>query len=281
MWEIKSILAISLKEIKMDNKGLVSIITPTYNCGSFIEATIKSVKNQTYENWELLIVDDCSTDNTSEVATWYAKDDNRIKYCCLSTNSGAAEARNLGLRLAKGRWIAFLDSDDLWLPNKLMEQINFMIHRNIAFSYHKYVEISEQDEELGIEVSGIKKISKLQMYSCCWPGCLSVMYERDKIGLLQIANIKKNNDTALWLKAIKKTQCYFLNETLGKYRRRQGSITPTSLWKRIWAHYPLFRVAEGMNPVLATFWTLVNVAGNTYKKIFFVKKVSKRIKPMC
>lgn len=258
----------------MDSRGLVSIITPTYNCGSFIEATIKSVKDQTYENWELLIVDDCSIDNTSEVVERYSKDDNRIKYYCLSTNSGAAEARNFGLRLAKGRWIAFLDSDDLWLPNKLAEQINFMINGNIAFSYHKYIEISEQDEELGIEVSGIKKISKLQMYSCCWPGCLSVMYERDKIGLIQIANVKKNNDTAIWLKAIKKTQCYFLNETLGKYRRRQGSITPTSLWKRIWAHYPLFRVAEGMNPVFATFWTLINVAGNSYKKLFFVKRVS-------
>ena len=98
------------------------------------------------------------------------------------------------------------------------------------------------------------------------------MYDRYKIVLIQIKDVKKNNDTAIWLKVIKKTPCYLLNENLARYRRRKGSITPPGIFKRIWAHYPLFRIAEGMNPIVASFWTILNVFGNAYKKAFFVKK---------
>jgi hypothetical protein len=98
------------------------------------------------------------------------------------------------------------------------------------------------------------------------------MYDTSKIGLVQIADIKKNNDTAMWLKIIRKTDCYLLPEILGKYRRRSNSITPKPIWQRIRAPYPLFRVAEGMNPITATFWVVLNVFGNAYKKIRYVKK---------
>ena len=251
----------------------VSIITPTYNCAKFISQTIKSVLAQTYDNWEMIIVDDCSTDDTRAIVSQFTAADTRIKYFCLNENSGAAIARNKALELSSGRWIAFLDSDDLWLPTKLEKQVKFMEENDVAFSYHKYTEISENGVDLGIEVGGIKKVNKFQMFSCCWPGCLSVMYDRERIGLIQIKNIKKNNDTAIWLKVIKKSPCYLLDERLAKYRRRQGSITPQSIWKRIWAHYPLFRVAQEMNPIVASFWTLMNVVGNTYKKVFYVKEV--------
>lgn len=254
------------------NKDLVSIITPTYNCGRFIAETINSVLAQNYINWEMLIVDDCSTDNTKDIVLKYSQKDRRIRYYCLERNSGAAVARNRALKMAKGRWIAFLDSDDLWLPNKLERQLDFMMSNEISFSYHRYSEISESGEDLGVEVGGLGKISKFQMFSCCWPGCLSVMYDREKIGLIQIKNVKKNNDTAIWLKVIKKTPCYLLNENLARYRRRKGSITPSGIFKRIWAHYPLFRIAEEMNPIEASFWTVLNVFGNAYKKAFFVKK---------
>lgn len=98
------------------------------------------------------------------------------------------------------------------------------------------------------------------------------MYDKNKVGDIQITPVAKNNDTAMWLKVVRKSPCYLLNENLARYRRRGNSITPKPIWKRIWAHYPLFRVAENMNPITATFWTLMNVAGNTYKKLFFVKK---------
>lgn len=256
----------------MNDYGLVSIITPTWNCAPFICETIKCVLAQTYQNWELIISDDCSTDNTYNVVEPYLAMDPRIKYIRNDHNSGAAVTRNNALRVAKGRWIAFLDSDDLWLPEKLEHQVKFMEENNYAFSYHEYTEMSEAGEDLGVYVSGKKRVSKFDMYACCWPGCLSVMYDAEKIGLIQINDIKKNNDTAMWLKVVRKAPCYLLKENLARYRRRKNSITPKPLWQRIWAHYPLFRVAEEMNPIRATFWTLMNVVGSAYKKMFYVKK---------
>lgn len=255
----------------MDDYGLVSIITPTWACARFICETIKSIQAQTYQNWELLIQDDCSKDNTSEIVYIYAAQDPRIKYECNSKNSGAAITRNNALLRAKGKWIAFLDSDDLWLPEKLEHQLKFMVENNYAFSYHEYTEINEDGNEIGMHISGIKKVGRLDMLSCCWPGCLTIMYDCDKIGLIQINDVRKNNDTALWLKVVRKSPCYLLKENLACYRRRADSITPKPLWQRIWAHYPLFRKAEEMNPVNATFWTLINVFGNGIKKLFYVK----------
>lgn len=256
----------------MKDYGLVSIITPTWNCARFICETIHSVQAQTYLNWEMIISDDCSTDNTKEMIASYLKADNRIKYICNEKNSGAAITRNNALKVAKGRWVAFLDSDDLWLPEKLEKQVAFMVKNNYAFSYHEYTEMTEDGKDMGVYVSGINKVNAFNMYACCWPGCLAVMYDHEKIGLIQINDVKKNNDTAMWLKVVLKAPCYLLKENLARYRRRANSITPRPLWQRIWAHYPLFRVAEEMNPLAATFWTLMNVFGNGVKKMFYVKK---------
>ena len=256
----------------MQDYGLVSIIMPSWACAEFVGESIQSVMAQTYQNWELLVQDDCSTDNTWEMVRPYAEADPRIKYACNERNSGAAVTRNNALRRASGRWIAFLDSDDLWLPEKLERQLEFMAKNRFAFSYHEYTEMSEAGAPLGVYVSGKKRVSKWEMYACCWPGCLTVMYDKDVVGLVQINDVRKNNDTAMWLKVVRQTPCYLLKENLACYRRRANSITPKPLWQRIWAHYPLFRVAEEMNPVCATFWTLMNVVGNGYKKFFYVRR---------
>ena len=250
---------------------LVSIIMPTYKCKHFIAESIKSVQQQTYPNWELIIVDDCSKDGTEEIVQGFINEDPRIRLFLNPSNQGAAVSRNYALRNARGRWIAFLDSDDLWEPNKLFYQIRFMEENQYVFSYHEYIEIDEDSKELGIHVSGKSHVRKFDMFACCWPGCLSVMYDASKVGLIQIKDIKKNNDTAMWLKVIKKADCFLLPETLAKYRRRANSITPKPIWQRIWAHYPLFRVAEEMGPVSATFWVLLNILGNAYKKIRYIK----------
>ena len=255
----------------------VTIVMPSYKCARFIEESIKSVQAQTYSNWELIVVDDCSNDGTVEIVLDFKKEDDRINLYQNATNSGAAVTRNTALKSAHGRWIAFLDSDDLWEPEKLERQIKFMLENNYAFSYHEYVEIDEQDKELGVHVSGKPHVGKFDMQACCWPGCLSVMYDASKIGLIQINDVKKNNDTAMWLKVIKKADCHLLPEVLGKYRRRANSITPKPIWQRIWAHYPLFRVAEEMNPIFATFWVIMNVFGNAYKKFRYVKKYTPSI----
>lgn len=257
----------------MQDYGLVSIITPTWNCAAFICETIRSIQAQTYKNWEMIISDDCSTDNTREVIAPYMEADSRIKYICNEKNSGAAITRNNALKVAQGKWIAFLDSDDLWLPEKLEKQVAFMVENGYAFTYHEYTEMTEEGKDMGVYVSGIRKVSRFDMYACCWPGCLAVMYDHETIGLIQINDVKKNNDTAMWLKVVQKAPCYLLKENLARYRRRANSITPKPLWQRIWAHYPLFRVAEEMNPLHATFWTLMNVFGNAFKKIFYVKRI--------
>ena len=261
-----------IEDKQMAGRDLVSVIMPTYNCRRFIGRSIKSVQAQTYENWELIIVDDCSDDDTIGLVTKLLEKDARIKLFKNESNSGAAVSRNTALCHAKGRWIAFLDSDDLWEPTKLERQILFMEEHGYAFSCHEYKEIDEQDHELGVYVSCKERVRKFDMYACCWPGCLTVMYDAHKVGLIQVSDIKKNNDTAMWLKVIRKAGCYLLKECLGKYRKRTDSITSKRIWQRIWGHYPLFCVAEEMNPISATFWVIVNVFGNAYKKIRYVKR---------
>lgn len=255
----------------MKDVGLVSIITPTWNCVQFIGETILSVQTQTYQNWEMIISDDCSTDNTKEILFPLLKADSRIKYICNAQNSGAAITRNNALKRAKGKWIAFLDSDDLWSPDKLEKQLQFMIENDYHFSYTKYCEINEHSEETGRMISGPKHVTKIGMYSFCWPGCLTVMYNREKVGLVQIADIKKNNDYAMWLKICKKADCYLLDECLAKYRRgRVGSISTHGYTTLIKWHYKLFREAEGMNPVSSFFITCINMICGLYKKKRYV-----------
>lgn len=250
---------------------LVSIIMPSYNTSKFIVKTIESVQAQTYSNWELLIVDDCSTDNTDEIVKPFLLD-HRIHYLKNEKNSGAALSRNRALRNAKGRWIAFLDSDDLWKPEKLDKQIKFMSNNGYAFSYTNYSEIDEIGRLNGVTVTGPKKITKTGFFNYCWPGCLTVMYNRDVIGLIQIADIKKNNDYAMWLKVCRKAVCYHLDEDLAFYRKgRSGSVSNHSIKTMIGWHYRLFREAEGQNSIFAFFNTVRNLVFGFYKKIRYVK----------
>lgn len=248
---------------------LVSIIMPSYNTGRFIAESIQSVLAQTYTNWELLIVDDSSTDDTDVVVAQFSN--SRIRYLKNEKNSGAAVSRNWALREAKGRWIAFLDSDDLWHPEKLEKQLAFMEKNDCSFSYTAYVEIDEDSEPRGVEVTGPKRITKAGMYAYCWPGCLTVMYDALAVGLVQITDIKKNNDYAMWLQACKKADCYLLNEVLASYRKRSGSISNHSYTALIKWHYRLFRQAEGMNPVTAAIHTAINMVFGVYKKFVYVK----------
>lgn len=251
--------------------GLVSIIMPSYNTASYIKQTIQSVLNQTYTNWELIIVDDCSTDNTDEVVDTIK--DCRIRYFKNEKNSGAAISRNKALREAKGQWIAYLDSDDLWMPEKLEKQIKFMEENGCAFSYTNYEEIDVDGNKTGVKVTGPKKITKTGMFNYCWPGCLTVMYDANKIGLIQIEDIKKNNDYAMWLKVCRKADCYLLDEILGQYRKgRVGSVSTHSIKTMIGWHYKLYREAEDMGILSSLFNTGRNLVFGFYKKKRYVRK---------
>ena len=252
---------------------LVSIIMPSYNTANYIEASIESVRHQTYENWELIIVDDCSTDNTDEVVRPFLAD-RRIHYLKNEKNSGAAISRNRALREARGRWIAFLDSDDLWLPEKLEKQVSFMELNGYHFSYTNYEEINMAGEKTGVRVTGPKRITKTGMFNYCWPGCLTVMYDAEAVGLIQIADIKKNNDYAMWLKVCRKADCYLLDESLAQYRKgRTGSVSSHSFRTMIGWHYKLFREAEGFGVACSAWHTMKNLVFGFYKKQMYKKNV--------
>lgn len=249
---------------------------PSYNCGVFVEDTIHSVQRQTYKNWELLFVDDCSTDDTEIIIKGFR--DSRIHYFKNEKNRGAAISRNRALREAKGRWIAFLDSDDLWEPTKLERQVQFMEDNGYAFSYTRYEEINTESKPLGVEVSGPKHISKYGMYAYCWPGCLTVMYDTTKVGLIQIDDIKKNNDYAMWLKVCQKVDCFLLDDCLAKYRRgRSGSISSHGYITLVKWHYMLFYKVVDMNPILSAFMTCLNLICGFFKKIRYVRKIKPQI----
>lgn len=251
-----------------ENNRLVSIIMPSYNTTSFIEETIQSVIAQTYTDWELLIVDDRSTDDTVKIVS--AIHDDRIRLFRNDKNSGAALSRNKALREAKGKWVAFLDSDDLWLPDKLEKQIAFMEKHNYHFSYTKYTEIDEAGLTLGTMWTGPRKITKLMMYSFNYMGCLTVMYDREFVGDIQIPDLKKRNDYALWIKVAKKCPAYLLDEILAKYRvRTSGSIMNRGKnpLGRLRYNYLLFKESENMNSIAAGILTVGNLFFGSMKKI--------------
>lgn len=246
--------------------GLVSVIMPSWNTSNFIAESIQSVIDQTYENWELIIVDDCSTDNTDEVVARFT--DKRIRYFKNEKNSGAALSRNRGLREARGEWIAFLDSDDLWSPKKLEYQISFMNEHGYTLSYTEYEKIDEESKPLQIYVTGPEKVNKHKMYNYDYIGQLTMMYSAKEFGLIQIKDIKKNNDYAIRLQLYKKsdTCAYLLKENLAKYRVRKVSISHDKFRRKFKSHYDLFHMCDEKPAIIAAWYTCWNMFYGLLKK---------------
>lgn len=203
----------------------ISIITPSYNSSGFISNTIGSVIDQAVSNWELIIVDDCSTDNSVEVIQGFVDKDPRIKLIQLTENSGAAVARNKGIEAAKGRYIAFLDSDDAWSPDKLEKQLAFMQANDYPFTFAAYDKVDEAGKVFG-HVGVPDKVTYSDLLKSCSIGCLTAMYDTEFFGKVYMPLIRKRQDLGLWLKLLKKTKyAYGLNETLGFYKVRKDSIS--------------------------------------------------------
>ena len=242
---------------------LISIITPTYNCERFIGETIESVLKQTYKNWEMIIVDDCSTDNTYEVVKKYADNDSRIKYYLLEENSGAAVARTKAMQLATGDYMAFLDSDDLWISNKLECQLKFMKENNYNFTCTEY----EQIDENGKSLNKVNKVKNKTNYNgvllSCPVGNSTVMYNVSKMGKFQVPNIRKRNDDALWLQMLKKEEyIYGLDNILMEYRIRTNSISSNKL-DLVKYHWYLYRNIEHLSIIRSLFhigyWGVIKI----------------------
>ncbi|HDR4562317.1 glycosyltransferase family 2 protein [Bacillus cereus] len=234
-------------------RDLISIITPTYNCGKFIEDTIKSVVKQTYQNWEMIIVDDCSSDNTKEIVEKYTSQDNRIKYYVLQENSGAAVARTKAMELSSGSYMAFLDSDDLWPENKLESQLNFMKENNYAFTCTDYEQIDEKNNHLNKVIKTKEKTNYNGVLLSCPIGNSTVMYNVEKLGKFEVPNIRKRNDDALWLQILKKEKyVYGMPNVLMQYRVRNNSISSNKV-DLIKYHWYLYREIENLSILRSAF----------------------------
>lgn len=249
---------------------LVSIIMPSYNTGKYIGNSIKSVQEQTYQNWELLIVDDCSTDNSVEIVR--AFEEPRIILLQNKQNSGAAVSRNYALREAKGKWVAFLDSDDLWAPDKLEKQVSFMKENDYAFTFTDY-RICLNGKWFPYINTGPNYVNKRRMYDYCYFSTITVMYDREKIGLVQIADLKKNNDYAMWLQVIEKADAYRLPECLSFYIKHDGSVSSGSKIKLIKWHYRLFREGLRKNFIISGILTLNNLFHGVLKRFYYKRNI--------
>ncbi len=220
---------------------LVSIITPAFNSEAFIAETIKSVLNQTYENWEMIIIDDGSTDNTAELILNYVKNDNRIQFHSLNKNSGTGVARNFALEKASGKYIAFLDSDDLWKPKKLEKQVRFLVETQVPFTFSYYDCINENGQILHKRVEAPSILSYRQLFFCNYIGNLTGIYSTDYFGKITIDKSRKRQDWILWLtilKQIKKAEP--VTESLAFYRVRDNSISASKV-KLLKYNYGVYR----------------------------------------
>ncbi len=247
---------------------MVSIIMPTYQSSDYISETIDTVINQTYPNWELLITDDASEDNTVEIIKKYSEKDARINLVSLYKNQGAAVARNNSLSRVKGRYVAFLDSDDLWLPDKLEKQLNFMKSKSSVFSFTCY-ETVDQDGNIKEVVDMLSK-SRVgyddMLKKKATMGCSTVIIDREKTGDFRFPNIRTGQDYALWLYILKKgiyADC--LKEVLTKYRIRPNSISRNKFRKSL-RQWEIYRDLEGLSWVKSAWCFLFYAYNAVFRK---------------
>lgn len=207
----------------MSNQPLVSIVVPCYNVSKYIGAAIDSVLAQTYSNWELLITDDASTDDTLDIVKGYVERDHRIRVYRLERNCGAGEARNNSVANAQGRYIAFLDADDWWYPNKLELQMQFMLSNGHEFTFTAFEYADAELNVIGVSHKP-KSISSSAMKYGCNIGTPGVIYDTQRIGKMYMPSMRNSEDWSLWINISEKTgAAYSINTPLWKYRTLRNS----------------------------------------------------------
>lgn len=230
---------------------LVSVIIPTFNSEKYISDTIISVQNQTYQNWEMLLIDDGSTDETQTIITSFLTD-KRIQFYPLEKNSGTGVARNFGVSKAIGKYISFLDADDLWKPKKLEKQINFMQTQDLPFTFSFYDCIDEQGNSLNRRIEAPRNLSYLQLFFCNYVGNLTGIYDMEYFGKISISCIRKRQDWMHWLSILKKVKTAKpVPESLAFYRIRENSLS-TSKTDLIKYNFAVYRQFHGYNVVVST-----------------------------
>lgn len=225
---------------------IVSIITPVYNSEKYLKDTIESVIMQDYENWELIIIDDSSTDNSRAIVKSYMLKDERIHLILLSENSGVANARNVGMKASRGRYIAFLDSDDLWYPDKLSQQVTFMKTHNYYFTYSNYDLINDQGNKLNKEIKAPLHLDYKDLLRGNPIGCLTVMIDCENIKSIEMPTIR-HEDYATWLNIVKNgVEAFGINKSLALYRKANNSLS-SNKFKAIKWTWNIYRKNQQLN----------------------------------
>ena len=252
---------------------LVSIITPTYNAEKFIAETLKSVQNQTYQNWEMILVDDASTDETVKIISDFVEKDSRIKLFKLEKNSGNGFARNIALEKAVGKYIAYLDADDLWFPNKLEKQIQFLKENNLHFTFSFYDCIDEEGNSLKRRVEAPLNLTYDELFFCNYVGNLTAIYDADYFGKIVIEATQKRQDWRLWLTILKQIQVTKpVPESLAFYRIRKDSIS-SSKFKLIKHNFGVYREFHGFNFVFSVLLMVRFLFTQLIIKPRYIKKI--------
>lgn len=239
------------------NKPLVSIITPTYNSISYIEAAYESILSQSYEQWEWVITDDCSYDDTFQYIKELSHKDSRVRPLQLSKNSGAAVARNSCIDSAKGEYIAFLDSDDYWEKDKLRLQIDFMQRNSIEFSFTAYScgKLNDVNSQKVIDCTheNIKFTYHDMLKKKATLGCSTVIVTRNLIANDRMPLIRTGQDYAFWLKLLKKTDAYLLKQCLTHYRIIPGSLSRNK-FKKAKRQWQIYRNLEKISILRSAYY---------------------------
>ena len=239
----------------MTDHGLVSVIMPNYNSAGFIKATVDSVVAQTYTNWELIIVDDCSTDHSPDMIRQLEND--RIRFVESTSNGGAAAARNKAIELARGRWIAFLDSDDLWDENKLSNHLGFMVEKQVDFSFTHYTVLNDKDEEIAVFSPKKDAYGYRDILKHCSVGCSTVIYDSESLGKVYMpTEATKREDFACWLEILrtgKNAVCF--HESLTKYRLHSNSVSSNKV-KMIKYQWKVYRKVEKLSLFQTVYYML-------------------------
>ncbi len=255
---------------------LVSIIMPAYNAEKYIRLAILSIQNQTFTNWELLIVDDFSTDNTVGIIKAASAKDIRIILKQLSKNSGTGVARNTALQMSKGRYIAFLDADDLWRKDKLQKQVEFLQTNNYAFCFSYYNIVNAVGVETGKQIRAPYNLNFSKMFCANWIGNLTAMYDSEIVGKMTIASARKRQDWTLWLKILKKVKvAHVIPESLAYYRTGNQSISSAkfSLLKH---NYNVYRKFHKLNIVATIIAMTAFLYCHFVVKPLYVKKLPQK-----
>lgn len=239
---------------------LVSVITPSFNSEAFIVDCISSVQSQTYPSWEMIVVDDASTDNSVDIIRGYAVKDPRIRIHHLPENSGPAVARNTAIEISRGRFIAFLDSDDTWRPQKLEKQIRFMCDCRFPLTYCYYERMTEDGVPTGEIVKPPLRVAYRNMLRSNYIGCLTAAYDRGILGTQLMPLIRKRQDYGLWLRLLKQTPyAYCLPESLALYRVRNDSVSGNKL-KLLHYQWRLLRQVERLSLAQSAYSLGWNIA---------------------